>query len=174
MGLHFVKVTQKLMVLGGDYSDKIFECAIDDSSDMQSVYDWKLRTHLKMPHVIKDERHFDVVSYGHSLIGFYFGISTFSDIWCLDLLDEKWYRSKFKVPQRTSSAAYVLKDKLDDANVHLLDFEHNDHYKMNIHNIFPSKMLRARRKRFHPLVIGFIKEQENGILNIPIPYVLRL
>ena len=76
--------------MGGDSNDNIYCC------DMQSNDEnlkWKLNNQIKMPHCIDDELDYDILVFGDVIIAFYFQ-NKYKDIWCLDLLDNKWFKSK--------------------------------------------------------------------------------
>ena len=74
------------MIFGGDESDQIFECKIDDSPQ-QLEYGWKLNEQLKMPHNVVDEQNYDVLVVNEVIIVVYFGESDYFDVWCLDLMN---------------------------------------------------------------------------------------
>lgn len=68
--LVYVEASSKLMIFGGDESDQIFECEIDDSSQ-QLEYDWKLNEQLKMPHIVTYGQNYDVLAVNDVIIAVY-------------------------------------------------------------------------------------------------------
>ncbi len=70
-------------------NDNIYYCNINEP------FEWKLMNSIKMPHCVNDELYYDVLLFGDVIIVFYFDSSKdFYDIWCLDLLNYKWFKLK--------------------------------------------------------------------------------
>eukprot|EP01084_Bolivina_argentea_P023390 43623_1 len=96
--LIYAEYTKQLMILGLDQKDTILTCDINGNVN-QNKYEWKVNNTIKMPHIVEDERGYDVVSFGDTIIVFYMADSGFYDIWCLDLLCYKWFESKHTTPK---------------------------------------------------------------------------
>eukprot|EP01084_Bolivina_argentea_P127623 225659_1 len=151
--LIYIPLYKQLMILGGDYSDNIFQCQIGD--DLLSIQ-YKLSDTLKMPVCVSDERSYDILAFGDIIFVFY---SVKRYIWCLDLLQQKWFKSHHIIPEGLTLCSYFIKDNNDD--IHILSTQQKRHFKINIHQLIPMEMYMIRRKYYEPLVIGFIKQKEN-------------
>ena len=158
----FVPFKNQLMLLGGDRTDDIYTCAID-----QDKYEWKLHDKLKMPHRVKDDICYDCLLFDD--IVFIFHIDAFdvkdsqkySDIWYLDLLDEHWYRSKYDVPHGLGFDVRFIQNK---NNVHFLNFVNGKQVIVNIHDLFTTNFVKCRRDRYSILVMGYFRRQESNDL----------
>eukprot|EP01084_Bolivina_argentea_P023391 43625_1 len=166
--LLYIESTSELMILGQDKRKDIWKCHIEQKSN-QTKYDWKIDNKLKMPHAVIDERDHDVLLYDDIIIVLYFSDKNDNEIWCLDLLHYKWYKSKYNVPKSICSCSYFMKHN-NNNDIHLLDFDSQQHFTANIYELFPNDMTKQRRKHYEILVIGFVKDEEkNMFLNIPWP-----
>ena len=60
----------------------------------------EINQNLKMPHAgTLYYALYDVLSFGDVIFAFYFDYLQNYDIWYLDLLNDKWYKSKYKAPK---------------------------------------------------------------------------
>ena len=90
----------------------------------------------------------------------------------MDLFRDQWHKSKCNVPEGLDRDSYFVKN-LTNNNIHVLDFCNQNHFTVNLHDLLPKEIIESRRKYYNPLVIGFIKEQENQNLISTIPSVLK-
>ncbi len=176
--LSYNPITKQLMILGGDCSDEIWTCHIDGNSN-QTEYEWKLCDKLRIPHCVTDELDYDVLLFGDIIFVFYFKArdktdrkKKYDDIWWLDLLSERWYKSKYNVPQSIKWESYAIKGPIRD-DIHLLDFENQEHCKVNPHDLLSKQFIKSRREHYNPLIMGYLKEQEICNLVPNIPFVLK-
>ena len=68
---------------------------------------------------------------------------------------------------------HAIKGK--DNNIHLISFvkDYNFHHKASLYDLVPNEIILLNTKRFHPLIIGYIKEfEQNGQL-IFLPLYLK-
>ena len=160
--LAYNSFSKQLMVLGGEDSVDIWTC------DIKTNVKWILNIELKMPHKILYVNHYDVLFIGDILFVFYHG-TKYNDIWCLDLLNELWYKSKYIVPEVVHSYCYIMKI-VNNAYVHILDFENGMHFKINFHDLLPIEFIKARREYYKSLVFAYIRQQvkRQSITNIPL------
>eukprot|EP01084_Bolivina_argentea_P141481 248595_1 len=121
-----------------------------------------------MPYEVEDDLYYDIVSFGDTIICFYFGDSGQFDILCLDLLCYQWFKSKVCVPNSIDWFAHCIKT-IDDY-IHIL---HKDHFKLNVYELFPNDMVVSRRKHYNKLVMGYIKQEENKHMISNVPCVLK-
>ncbi len=176
--LSYNPISKQLMILGGDESDRIWTCHIDGKSN-QTKYEWTLNNKLKMSHCITDERDYDVLLFGDIIFVFYFKAidkndykKKYDDIWCLDLLSTTWYKSKYNVPSEIGGESYAIKSGVSD-DIHLLDFQNRAHFKVNSYDLLSKPFLKSRRDHYNPLIMGYMKQQENDNLIPNIPFVLK-
>ena len=150
-------------------SDKIFYCHTKEKSENDEI-EWKLNNKIKMPHIIHDERCYDIVLFVDIIMVFYFDDSC-NNIWILDLFCDQWHESQYTVPDLDRDS-YFLKS-FSDNNIHVLDFYNQDHFVVNFHDLLPKELVKSRRKHYNALVVGFIKDQEKKNLISTIPFVLK-
>eukprot|EP01084_Bolivina_argentea_P148676 259894_1 len=162
--LTYVSALQQLKILGSDDSDAI----LTYNSDKQC---WQMNEKIKMPYVVTNDISYDVLSFGDVIIVFYFGSSGHYDIWCLDLLCSKWFKSDHSVPISVKYLAYCIKSI--NNYVHLLNFEQKTHFKLNIFELFSRDMIISRRKIYQPLVMEYVRQQENNGFVSSMPFVLK-
>eukprot|EP01084_Bolivina_argentea_P173066 299747_1 len=113
-----------------------------------------------MPHCIDDELYYDVLLFGDVIMVFYFDPDKeIYDIWCMDLLYHKWYKSKYNVPKSIGMHSYFMKGN-NNNDIHLLDFDSQQHFMVNAYDLFSNEMIKERRKHYEILVIGFVKDEE--------------
>merc|ERR1719362_1316291 len=100
--------------MGFSKSDKIW--VSDVSYGNQENYEWKLYP-LKMPHIVSNLDHYDILLVEHLIFVFYFPKGGYSDIWCLDLIEKNWYKSAHKIPECFNNLGntFSFKDRLSYA-----------------------------------------------------------
>ena len=167
---------KQLMILGGDGLDGIW--TFDVIKENNARQEWKLHDTLKMPHCVGWETDYDVLIIGDILFVFYFDAHNdedidvkYNDIWCLNLLDNKWYKSKYDAPSGLKRKSYSMKLKASNI-IHLLNFEYQLHFKIDLHDLLSMEFIKARRDYYNPLVIGYVKQKEKDC-KTNIPFVLR-
>ena len=76
-----------MIILGGDYSDDIYKCKIEETSTNQTTHEWKLNDNLKMPHSVRIELFYDISLFGDVVFVFYLKAleSDDNDIECNDI-----------------------------------------------------------------------------------------
>ena len=166
-------IKRQLMAFG---DDKIWTCNIEGIPN-QTKYEWQLCETLKMPHpsgkfYVSLIRDIVLVFYWY----FWDGIETDSiqhrksDIWCLDLFDDKWYKSEHKLPDAMVNFEYVIPTK-NSNDIHFLKFGYGHHFKVNAHHLLSNEFIESRKDYYKSLVNGYIKQQEQNckIRNIPVP-----
>ena len=173
--LSYNPLRKQLMILGeDDYSDEIW------TSDIKTC-EWKLNTELKMPHDVGelDEIYYEVLLGGDIIFVFYLHAiaanddTKYDDIWWLDLLNEKWYKSTYNIPFGNRGDGYLMKSKNSD-DIHFLStYYDKSHFKVNIHKLLSMEFINDRRDYYNPLIIGYIKEQEKNKLIRNVPFVLK-
>ena len=168
------KSSQQLMRFEPE-SDCIYVCDIrtDDEPSDWRPYPTKLPTTLGYPLFYKVILAWDQIIFLFD----YFKSSNWtinnSVIWCLDLRHNgKWYQLNSKCPGG-EMYPQIIKD--DENNIHIMQFlkEHNCHYKVSLFDLIPPEIVRLNRKRFDPLIIGFVKECEKRNKMIFIPMYLK-
>ena len=161
----YIPFKKELMILGGNYNDKIYYTDIN----MQN-YDWKPYS-LKMPFTTW-YRSYDILSAFKSLI-FVFNfdcLNRHKDIWILDIMNTKWYKSPYQMPQTLilNANIFVLHGK--DNSVYLLEFGEAHRYKVFLKDLIPNSLKTVYKNYYQPLVIGYIKQNENEFI---IPNIWR-
>ena len=95
----------------------------------------------------------------------------------MDLKQEKWFKSEQETPDGFGNVgewahAYVVKHE-DSLEMSLMDFQEKLHFKINVYDLLPVSLLRAKRNFHEVLVWGFIQRIENGQNMRHMPIVLR-
>eukprot|EP01084_Bolivina_argentea_P150922 263493_1 len=96
------------------------------------------------------------------------------EIYCLDLSNLKWYKSKCLIPkdlEKSTMNCYVIKM---DTNAHIIDFHKNINSKVNIYDLIPREMMISRRKYYKPLIMGYVRQTENKLSLHAIPLTLQM
>eukprot|EP01083_Nonionella_stella_P058662 153632_1 len=172
----FNELTMQLMMFQRTCSNILY-CKITDK--FQKSYDWKIHP-VKVPQRITalDEVAI-VMAWNQIVFMFYnqFAIgngSYYNNVWCLDLLQNKWFQSPYKSPEQ-GSPPHVVKDC--DNNVHFLDLldinDHPSHFKASLHDFVPLELIKSHQKKIDILITGYIKEREKIDALISIPYSLN-
>ena len=174
----FIPFKKQLMVLGGDCQDNIYTLNVDKHSDQSK---WTLKEATKMPHCV-EEREFDIILFGDVLFVFYVQAEDtnddikYSDIWYLDLLNDTWHKSEYSTPDMLGDTGwgkiYALKSR-DNDDVHLFNFREKAHFRADLNKLFTKKFIKSRRDFYNPLIMGYLKEQENQNIIMNLPYVLK-
>eukprot|EP01084_Bolivina_argentea_P234927 395467_1 len=123
--------SEQLIILGSDDNDCILTCKINTKSN-ENEYKWEVNKKIKMPYIAGDVRDYSAVTFGDIIIVFYCGYCRCFDIWCLDLLFYKWFKSEHSIPKSVNEASCIENNN----DIHILDFEHSDHFKINIYELF--------------------------------------
>eukprot|EP01084_Bolivina_argentea_P189505 325879_1 len=167
--LIYIESKKQLFSFGADKSDKIWYCNVN-----QQKYEWKLYD-IKMPHIVGDELTYDILLVFDNIVFiFYFVRNWYLDIWCIDLLNNKLIKTKYNTPildLYTAENIYVMKDS--DNYGYIVNFKSGKRYKFNVYDIIPKQVIKLHRKHYELLIIGFVKQQENELNMIRIPYVLK-
>ena len=149
--------------------DEIYTFNLEKNSN-ESKNEWKLNEKLTMPQT-RSCTSYDALLFGDVIIVFY--VHNQYDIWCLDLLNDKWYKSIYKVPKLVERKnVYVFKNR-DNDDVHLLSFENQLHFVADLNNLLSMEFIKSRRDCYNPLIMGYLKKQENDNLIANIPFVLK-
>eukprot|EP01084_Bolivina_argentea_P277891 474593_1 len=155
--LIYVPCKQQLISFGSNYWNEIWYCNIEELSNKQK-YNWKLHE-LKMPHAVKVDYFDTLLAFDNIVFIFYFH-NSYSDIWCVDLLNNELVKTKYNVPKFTMCKwnIYVFKDS--DNYGRIVNFKSGEHYKISLFDLIPKEVIKSHRKHYEPLIIGYIKEQE--------------
>jgi len=122
------------------------------------------------------EGDYDVLlAFDHLLFTFYFKRSGCCNIWILDLLKEQWFESNYQTPDYIGKDAntYVLQTEKEKQWCHIMDFRNGHHLKVSLLDLIPKDLTKVYRQHYDPLVIGYIKQNENTNLIPTIPLVLK-
>ena len=168
----YIPFTQQLISFGSENNNKIWYCNIKQLSKKQK-YNWQLY-HLKMPYTT-EINFFDILLVFNNIIFiFYFIENSYHDIWCIDLLNNKLIKTKYNTPTFNTYRYNIYAMKDNNNNVHIINFIFGEKYIFNLHNLIPKEIITLHRKYYTPLIIGYIKQEENKnnfLSNIP--YVLK-
>ena len=125
--------------------------------------EWKLNDQVKIPHVTKYYDDMDVIlGFDNIVFVFYFTKAHNFEIWCHHLLDNKLYKSKYKVPEIKTEIwqfTFVIKDGNNDT--HILNFGSGKHLKVDLLKLVPNELLKSHQKYYQPLIMGYLREEEN-------------
>ena len=95
----------------------------------------------------------------------------------MDLLNDKWYKSKYDIPdgvvdEERNNICYAIKNH-KIADVHSLNFANRAHFIVNSHDLVSKEFINSRRDHYHPLTMGYFKgfEKQGSIPNMP--FVLK-
>ena len=130
-----------------------------------------------MPHSV-DFMSYDVIlAFEYLIFVFYFDKTKGAEIWCLDILSNGWYKCDWNVPDRFCISTglkinvYVIKTKSN--NIHILDFHYGHHFKANLYDLIPRNVIKFHYLFYKPLVMGYIKQEENYKMIPSIPFVIK-
>ena len=160
------------MILGGHNNDIICYCDIIQNSN-QTKYEWKLHE-LKMPHCVDDDD-YDILLFDNLIFIFYFPLSWYFDIWCLDvIISNKLYKSVHEIDDYiTGDGRNVYIMKGNDNFIHILDFCDKQNVKICLYDLIPNDVVKLYSNYYKLLVIGYISEKENDNTIPTIPYVVK-
>ncbi len=168
----YIPFTNQLISFGSYKSDRIWYCNINQISN-KHTYDWQLY-HLKMPYSTNDSWFDILLAFNNIIFIFYYIKNSHHDIWCFDLLNNKLIKTKYNTPKFSyyGDNIYVMKD---NNNGCIMNFGSSEHFKCNLHNLVPKEVIKSHQTYYKPLIIGYIKQQENDneFCN-NIPYALKL
>ena len=174
-GRQFLYVPSKgqLMNFG---KNKILNCFIDHQRCSQNHYFWRINK-LKMPYDISSM--FELINF-NVLLGFeniiflfYFPSTGCKQIYCLDLLNMKWVKTKYVIPNCITSPFNIFVFKIGD-NVHLIDFFSKYHFKIDLYDLTPFQVIKSHRKYYKSFILDYLrnKQRKNGL--IPLPFALKI
>ena len=174
--LTYVPLTKQLMILGGDETDDIYTYKIKETSN-QTKTEWKLNENLNMPRCVLDERYYKTVLFVDVIFVFYFlGINN-TEIWCLDLLNDKWYKltdNAEELAKIDSDSIFIHALKIADSNdIHLLSFKSQLHFTINVYDLLSTYFMKDRRGYFSSLIMGYLKQEEKSLSIANIPFELK-
>ena len=66
---------------------------------------------------------------------------------------------------------FVMKDGNNYA--HILKFTSGKHVKVDLYKLIPSELLKSHRNYYQPLIMGYLRREENGNHIVCIPVVLK-
>ena len=165
------KSVGQLMMFPED--EPILVCDINNKN--KTVSDW--RKYEKEPPCVATE---NILAWDQIL--FRFDIIASGDvkewkIWCLDLENnDKWYQSPNELPNLKYAMRYSLYAIKDDYNnVHLMCFkkDRNVHFKASLYDLVSQEIIEINKKRYDPLVIGYVKQFEKRNKPMFIPLYLK-
>eukprot|EP01083_Nonionella_stella_P051498 136745_1 len=169
--LIYVPFKKQLMIFGSDGDDTIWKYHETEMELWNGL--WK-QLDVTMPCVVDDDRDYDVVlAFEYLLFVLYYtqsGVDCGNRIHCFDLLNECWFDTKMKVP-KSVHYGWSLKTKCND--IHIVDCNDNNRFKISLHDLIPKALIRTHRKRYDPLITGYIKEQETQLTIPSVPFVLK-
>ena len=154
---------------------KILTCYIDDSRDSQNHYFWR-ESQLKMP--FKVSSIFELINFStilgfdNVLFLFYFPTTGCKHIYCLDLLNMKWIKTKYCVPTQIQSPFNVFVFKYGN-DAHLIDFFNKYHFKINLYKIIPNEVIQTHREYHRASIMNYIRNTERKNALYPLPFALK-
>ena len=154
--LLYIPSKKQLMIFGAHNNDKIWHCDIEQDSN-QNDYHWKLNK-LKMSHSVDFDEYNVVLGFENVIFTFYFPFSDHSYIYCFDLLNHQWFKSKYKVPECINSVRNMYVIKIGN-NAHILDFEGKHHFKVDFNDLVPNELIKSQREYFKALILGYMKKR---------------
>merc|ERR1712228_578493 len=136
----------KLMVLGGyddtvKHSNKIYVCHIGDGGNAVEWNEYERALPYHNRNVFEAIVVFDTI-----LIVMYFGDKNkendMKEIWCLDLLSDKWEKSKIQSP--CEKCMHLI--KASGNYLHAISFSESKHVKIKISDIIPAAFYESYSK----------------------------
>eukprot|EP01084_Bolivina_argentea_P035130 65159_1 len=172
--LLYIPFTKQLTIVGSNQQPYIYSCYMDEH---KCKFDWKLRG--TMPHASK--KHLQgsplnyklILAFKHLVFCFYVSKEyDFYDIWIMDAIQMKWYKSNNDVPSYIYSNndvdldgyTYAIKDETND--VYLANFSNGCRVRVTLYDLIPADLCDIYANKYKPLVIGYIRQNENHN-NIP-------
>ena len=172
----YVPSQQKIYTFGLRNSPCVFYFDVMDKST-----EWQNNRKMNMPyHTIDPSEYNYILGFENIVFVFYFRETHNLDIWCFHLLNNQSFKSQYKVPEDVKmtveapdspAMSFAIKD--GDDCVHIMNFETRKHVKANLYQLVPKALLKSHRNYYQPLIMGYLRTEENQI-NIPcIPLVLK-
>jgi len=165
--------TQQLILLGGKQERRMWICDLPDTH--QISFRWKLLKNVEMPFLADRAFFYDAIL-GFDNVIFAFDFQSHpGDIWCLNLLEMKWTKSKHHIPlcmvmsRHRCLGRFAFKSQ---CSVHLLNFDNDIGCNVHacLHDLLPVSIIENHRKHYKVLVSGFIvqSERQKGIPAVPL------
>ena len=132
---------------GAEFDD-IWIYDIDQNED-DGTEKWELYS-LKLPHKNSKE----LVYAFNSIIFVIYCYSEQNEIWCLELMNDKWFKSNVDWPYELSSCDFV---KVDNNHIHCINYHQNIHARINLYDIIPIELIEFYGKYYLPFVYGYIR-----------------
>merc|ERR1712228_245258 len=106
------------------------------------------------------------------------------DIWCMDVKqpkESKWHKSECKLPIENCYGCEIWKFEDAEDRLHLIHLRAshqlygpvNEHFHAPIKQIISKKLRAERKKKYMPLVLGYLREQETALIDRHIPFALK-
>ena len=149
----------------------MLEYALDQSNE------WKQNYKLKLIHNVNgDDFEIDfILDFENIMFMFYFEEDYNFEIWCHHLLNNESFKSDYRVPKIMyndgNRGVFVIKD--GNHNAHILHFGSGAHVKVDLYKLIPKELLKSHRKHYQPLIMGYLREEENESNISCIPAVLK-
>lgn len=168
-----IKIGNEFKILGGSHH---FILTTMDASKVQDLnkVKWNECT-LKMPNTVETINCFDAIALDYIAIIFYFDpneVTYCNEIWCIDFLHLASFKSSQIVPFEGINCYtifYAIKLN-NDCDVHLIEFNIGQHYKIDIDKLIPQQLHKKYSKHYNKLVFGYCK---NNSFHVPI-YLIKL
>eukprot|EP01084_Bolivina_argentea_P005682 10718_1 len=150
---------EQLLSVGSVGSDKIWYCNIGQLTNTPRG-NWRLST-LKLPRIsILGEKMFDTILAFENIVFIIYG-QPYSDVWCIDLLNNQLMKANYDIPNFSFGNIYIFKD--DNDNDHIIDFEIGAHYIFDLLDLIPQQFVIAHQKYYQLLTFGYLIEQGKQI-----------
>ena len=155
-----------LFIMGG------YHCSVICSFGVKDESGW-IKYEQEMPHNVNNDMYDAILAFDNIIFVFYFQTSGSTDIYCFDLINNKWFKSKYCIPggMYSSSRIFVIKHGTNMA--HILDFGVKKHVKVCLIDLIPNELKKLHQNRFNKLVIGYVKRQEKVCDIYNVPFVLK-
>ena len=146
--------------------------------DLNGSQHWyQNQQNIKMVQKHRDQLDLDfILAFENIVIIFY--LEKRGSIYFYHLLTNKTYKCKYKVPEKISSEGdlgiydiYTYKDGYD--NAHILKFSSGKHVKVDLYKLIPNDLIVSHREYYKPLIMGYLRYQENQNDIQCIPFVLK-
>eukprot|EP01084_Bolivina_argentea_P075126 136213_1 len=152
--LLYIPIKKQLMFLGSSFDSKILSCDIQQNSD-QTEYEWKM-CKLKMPRAAEHCTYDTLLGFDNILFVFYF---VEKDIYLLDLLNNKWFKSKYSLPNFGGGNNTYIFVVQNNYSAHFIYFYNKIHYKVCLFDLIPKEIVISHRKYYNGLIMGYLREQ---------------
>ena len=157
----YSRKTERMYMFGG-WNGIFLDCICyediwycDVKKGVYNDYQWKLSS-LKMP---QKQKHFaTVLAFECLVFVFYIRNDLDKSIWCLDLIQKKWYKSHKLFPCNYGTADAV---KTKDNHIHFICCDWSNapyHIRLNLYDIVPLELVNEYEKKWRPVIYGYVKE----------------